>query len=157
MVERRERRRRDGTVYAVWRARWRDEHGVERSKTFDRAADARAWEAKIRMMKRSGALAELDAGTETLAEFVEEWLARLRRPEPGALDAAHLRDALERARAAASRPLPAPSAHAADRRPLSRGARRRGRRQRGDPQDDVDAAGRAAARPLSGAARRRTR
>jgi hypothetical protein len=73
MVERRERRRRDGTVYAVWRGRWRDEQGVERSKTFDRAADARAWEAKIRMMKRSGALAELDAGTETLAEFVEEW------------------------------------------------------------------------------------
>src|SRR4051812_5191115 len=73
MVERRERRRRDGTVYAVWRARWRDEQGVERSKTFDRAADARVWEAKIRTMKRSGALAELDAGTETLAEFVEEW------------------------------------------------------------------------------------
>ena len=73
MVERRERRRRDGTVYSVWRARWRDESGIERSKTFDRAADARAWEAKVRMMKRGGALAELDAGTETLAEFVEEW------------------------------------------------------------------------------------
>jgi hypothetical protein len=25
------------------------------------------------MMKRGGALAELEAGTETLAEFVEEW------------------------------------------------------------------------------------
>ena len=73
MIERRERRRRDGTVYAVWRARWRDETGAERSKTFDRAADARAWEAKVRMMKRGGALAELDAGAETLAEFVEEW------------------------------------------------------------------------------------
>ena len=73
MVERRERRRRDGTVYSVWRARWRDETGAERSKTFDRAADARAWEAKVRVMKRGGALAELDAGTETLAEFVEEW------------------------------------------------------------------------------------
>src|SRR4051794_11277665 len=73
MIERRERRRRDGTVYAVWRARWRDETGAERSKTFDRAADARAWEGKVRMMKRGGALAELDAGTETLAEFVEEW------------------------------------------------------------------------------------
>jgi hypothetical protein len=122
MVERRERRRRDGSVYTVWRARWRDEHDVERSKTFDRAADARAWEAKIRVMKRSGALAELDAGTETLAEFVEEWLARLRRPEPRALDAAHLRHALERARAAAPRPLPAAPAHAADDRALSRGA-----------------------------------
>src|SRR3954471_744610 len=73
MIERRERRRRDGTVYAVWRARWRDETGAERSKTFDRAADARAWGAKVRMMKRGGALAELDAGTEMLAEFVEEW------------------------------------------------------------------------------------
>src|SRR3954464_13492316 len=73
MIERRERRRRDGTVYAVWRVRWRDETGAERSKTFDRAADARAREAKVRVMKRGGALAELDAGTETLPEFVEEW------------------------------------------------------------------------------------
>ena len=73
MIERRERRRRDGTTYTVWRARWRDETGAERSKTFDRAADARVWEAKVRTMKRAGALAELDAGTETLAEFVEEW------------------------------------------------------------------------------------
>src|SRR5690349_17991003 len=53
MVERRERRRRDGTVYSVWRARWRDETGAERSKTFDRAADARAWDAKVRVMKRA--------------------------------------------------------------------------------------------------------
>ena len=73
MIERRERRRRDGTTYTVWRARWRDETGAERRKTFDRAADARVWEAKVRTMKRAGALAELDAGTETLAEFVEEW------------------------------------------------------------------------------------
>src|SRR3954464_11897748 len=82
MVERRERRRRDGTVYPVWRARWRDEQGVERSKTFDRAADARVCEAKIRTMKRSGALAELDAGTETLAEFVEEWWLVYAGPNP---------------------------------------------------------------------------
>ena len=73
MVEKRERRRRDGTTYFVWRARWRDERGIERSKTFDRATDARAFEAKLRTLKRSGALADLDAGTETLAEFVEEW------------------------------------------------------------------------------------
>src|SRR5690349_1156176 len=53
MVERRERRRRDGTVYSVWRARWRDETGAERSKTFDRAADARAWDAKVRVMQRA--------------------------------------------------------------------------------------------------------
>src|SRR3954470_10492065 len=73
MVEKRERGRRDGTTYFVWRTRWRDERGVERSKTFDRATDARAFEAKVRTLRRSGALADLDAGTETLADFVEEW------------------------------------------------------------------------------------
>jgi hypothetical protein len=72
MVERRERQRRNGTQYVVWRVRWRDEAGVERSKTFYHVADARDFEGKIRTMKRGGALADLDAGTETLAEFVEE-------------------------------------------------------------------------------------
>ena len=61
MIEKRQRRRRDGQTYTVWRVRYYD--GVsERSKTFDRAGDARAFEAKIRTLKRSGALAELDAG-----------------------------------------------------------------------------------------------
>ncbi len=73
MIDRRERRRRDGTTYAVWRVRWRDESGAERSKTFDRVGDARAYEAKLRLLKRTGALADIDAGRETLAEFVEEW------------------------------------------------------------------------------------
>src|SRR3954454_18825622 len=73
MVEKRERRRRDGSTYAVWRVRWYDETSAERSKTFDRAADAKAFEAKIRTLKRTGALADIDAGRETLAEFVEEW------------------------------------------------------------------------------------
>src|SRR5215213_10888236 len=73
MVEKRERRRRDGSTYAVWRVRWYDETSAERSKTFDRATDARAFEAKIRTLKRTGALADVDAGSETLAEFVEEW------------------------------------------------------------------------------------
>jgi integrase len=73
MIQKRQRRRRDGTTYAVWRVRWRDETGSERSKTFDRVTDARAFEGKVRTMKRSGVLADLDAGTETLAEFVEEW------------------------------------------------------------------------------------
>src|SRR5215210_5805842 len=73
MVEKRERRRRDGSTYAVWRVRWYDETSAERSKTFDRATDAKAFEAKIRTLKRTGALADIDAGRETLAEFVEEW------------------------------------------------------------------------------------
>src|SRR3954464_8564532 len=73
MVEKGERRRRDGSTYAVWRVRWYDDTRAERSKTFDRAADARAFEAKIRTLKRTGALADIDAGRETLAEFVDEW------------------------------------------------------------------------------------
>jgi integrase len=73
MIEKRERRRRDGSTYFVWRTRWYDEAGAERSKTFDRVGDARAFEAKLRLLKRSGALADVDAGSETLAEFVEEW------------------------------------------------------------------------------------
>jgi integrase len=47
--------------------------GVVGKRRVDRATDARAFEAKLRTFKRSGALADLDAGTETLAEFVEEW------------------------------------------------------------------------------------
>lgn len=73
MIEKRRRKRRDGSTYSVWRVRWYDHTGAERSKTFDRAGDARAFEAKIRMLKRTNALAEMDAGRETLAEFVEEW------------------------------------------------------------------------------------
>ena len=73
MIEKRERRRRDGSTYIVWRVRWWDETHRQRSKSFDRAADARAFEAKIRTLKRTGALADVDAGSETLAEFVDEW------------------------------------------------------------------------------------
>ena len=62
---------------------------------------------------------------ETLAEFVEEWWTRLRRPEPRARDAARLRAAVERARAAAARPPPAARADAADDRALPRRARGR--------------------------------
>ena len=53
--------------------RWGDETRSRAQQAFDRAADARAFEAKIRTLKRTGALADVDAGSETLAEFVEEW------------------------------------------------------------------------------------
>ena len=73
MIQKRQRTRHDGTQYSVWRVRWRDERGVERSKTFDKLGDALAYEGKLRTLKRTGALADLDAGRETIAEFVEEW------------------------------------------------------------------------------------
>ena len=73
MIQRRERRKRDGTEYVVWRVRWHEPDGAERSRTFDRRADAVAYEATVRLAKRAGDLAPLDAGRETLADFAEEW------------------------------------------------------------------------------------
>jgi site-specific recombinase XerD len=73
MIEKRQRKRRDGRSYSVWRVRWYDATGGERSRTFDRAADAQAFEAKVRTLKRADDLAQLDAGRETLAEFAAEW------------------------------------------------------------------------------------
>jgi len=53
--------------------RWYDATGGERSRTFDRAADAQAFEAKVRTLKRADDLMQFDAGKETLAEFAAEW------------------------------------------------------------------------------------
>ena len=58
MIEKRQRKRRDGRSYSVWRVRWYDATGGERSRTFDRAADAQAFEAKVRTLKRAD---DLDA------------------------------------------------------------------------------------------------
>src|SRR3954471_13021131 len=73
MIEKRERKRRDGRAYSVWRVRWYDPIGRERSRTFDRSTDAHAFEAKVRTLKRADDLSQLDAGKETLAEFAAEW------------------------------------------------------------------------------------
>jgi hypothetical protein len=73
MIQKRIRRSRDGRSYHVYRVRWRDELGRERSKTFDRADDARTFEARVRTLKRTEDLGRLDSGKETLAEFAAEW------------------------------------------------------------------------------------
>jgi integrase len=56
-----------------WRVRWRDESGRNRSKVLGRKRDAEAFDAEVRRRKRTGELAGLDSGTETLAEFAQEW------------------------------------------------------------------------------------
>lgn len=73
MIEPRERRRRDGTPYLVYRVRFWDADGQGRNRTFDTLADAETFEAKLKLMKRAGELHKLDAGRETLASFVDEW------------------------------------------------------------------------------------
>jgi integrase len=72
-IERRQRRRRSGEEYVVWRVRWTTEAGVKRASTFDAERDAKDFEARLRLLRRSNDLASLDAGRETLAEFVQEW------------------------------------------------------------------------------------
>ncbi|MGK2937136.1 MAG: tyrosine-type recombinase/integrase [Solirubrobacteraceae bacterium] len=67
-VERVERK--DGSV--VWRVRWRDA-GRNRSKVLGRKRDADAFDAEITRRKRTGDLAQLDAGKELLSDFGDEW------------------------------------------------------------------------------------
>jgi integrase len=55
-----------------WRVRWRD-GARNRARTFDRKADAMAYEAEVRRRRRAGDLRPLEAGRETLQEFAEEW------------------------------------------------------------------------------------
>lgn len=63
-------KRRKGNAYIVW---WKDENRRTRNKTFDLKRDADAFDAKIKLAKRSGDLDQLDAGKERLDEFVAEW------------------------------------------------------------------------------------
>lgn len=53
-----------------YRTRWRD-GDRNRSKTFDRKKDADDWDAEVRRLRQRGALAQLDAGKRTLADYVE--------------------------------------------------------------------------------------
>jgi integrase len=54
----------------VYRVRWRDQAGRNRSKVVGRKRDAEAFDAEITRRRRTGELALLDAGRETLDEYV---------------------------------------------------------------------------------------
>jgi integrase len=76
VIEKRQRRGRDGRPYSVYRVRWHDADGAERNKTLPRGStrrDAEAFERRVYTLKRTGELNVLDRGRETLAEFAEEW------------------------------------------------------------------------------------
>jgi integrase len=62
--------RKSGPVYRV---QWRDEQGRQRSKTFTNKRDAESFEARVKLAKRQGELAALDAGRQTLKAFSEDW------------------------------------------------------------------------------------
>src|SRR5579884_716947 len=60
-------RRAGGEV--VWRVRWR-QHGRNRARTFSTRRDAADFDAEVRRQRRAGSLPALDAGTESLGEYV---------------------------------------------------------------------------------------
>jgi integrase len=53
----------------VWRIRWR-QYGHNRARRFSTKRDAADFDAEVRRQRRAGSLAVLDAGTETLGEYV---------------------------------------------------------------------------------------
>lgn len=57
----------------VWRVRWRDDAGNERSRVCGAKRDAEAYDAEIKRRKRMGDLAQLEAGRQTVGELAEEW------------------------------------------------------------------------------------
>ena len=69
--------RQDDPRYIVW---WKDERRRSRNKTFRRKADADAYNAKIKVAKRTGEFASFDAGKEPLRDFCEEWLRLYAEP-----------------------------------------------------------------------------
>ena len=54
----------------VWRVRWRDHVGRNRSREVGSKREAQAFDDEIRRRRRTGELALMDAGRETLDEFV---------------------------------------------------------------------------------------
>src|SRR3954447_21549687 len=52
----------------VWRVRWRDERGRNRSKVLGRKRDAEAFDAEVRRLKRTRDLGKLDAGKQRLPD-----------------------------------------------------------------------------------------
>jgi integrase len=64
----------DGTK--VYVARWRDIAGQQRSRQFDRKADATEHEAEMRRTVGHGCYVDLQAGELTVGEWADTWLGR---------------------------------------------------------------------------------
>lgn len=79
-VEIRHRKRRDGTIYYVYRVRWKDPAtGKRLVETLSTPQDARDFQAHLRLARRRGVLDELDQGRELLTDFATEWWQRYAR------------------------------------------------------------------------------
>ncbi len=65
---------------AVWRVRWRDEHGQPRSKVVGLKRDAQVLDQELKRAKRLGTATPVGASRETLAEFSKLWWTRHAAP-----------------------------------------------------------------------------
>lgn len=76
-VEIRQRKRRDGTTYFVYRVRWKDPAtGKRLVETLSTPRDALDFHAHLRLARRRGVLGELDQGRELLTDFAAGWWER---------------------------------------------------------------------------------
>lgn len=64
----------------VWRVRWRDDNGQPRSKVLGTKADAIAFDAEVKRLKRTGELGRLQHRNPTLASFIVTWWQRYAVP-----------------------------------------------------------------------------
>lgn len=71
MIERRQRQDRGGRGYTVYRVRAGDVDRTLPRGTTRRQAEQ--WETKVKQLAQTGQLDQLEAGGETLAEFVTDW------------------------------------------------------------------------------------
>jgi integrase len=69
-----------------WRARYRTPDGRERSKTFDRRADAERWLAGVTVSKAAGDWIDPELGKRTFASWAEEWSAGIVDVRPSTRD-----------------------------------------------------------------------
>jgi integrase len=68
---------------AAWQVRWRERargREVNRARTFDTKRDAELWDVEVRRRRQLGTLAQLDAGRETLHDYVTETWAKSHLP-----------------------------------------------------------------------------
>lgn len=74
------------TAAGKYRANWRDPEGRTRSKTFDRAGDAKAHLAEVETNKRHGTYQDPRIARKTLRDFWEEFLENAPGLRPATLD-----------------------------------------------------------------------
>lgn len=94
-VEKRQRTKRDGSKYHVWRARTRLRNGQQRSKTFARKIDAEAWLTTMEAGKLDGTAADPKRGRTAYGEWLDRWQPTRRhgaRPSTVARDESYLRN-----------------------------------------------------------------